>query len=91
MSWSFQAIGKPSKIPAAIDKAIEGYGPDSHTNLSRREFAAAALHLKALVLMNGDNFAVNVEASGHAQFGSEGRMAPGSCSVKIEPIYGLVE
>ena len=91
MSWSFSGIGKPSKIPAAIDKAIEGYGTPSKDNQSRAEFESATPHLKALVLMNSDDNAVRVEASGHANFDASGKMVYGSCKVQIEPVYGLIE
>ena len=91
MSWSFQGIGKPSKIPAAIDKAIEGYGTPSPDNQSRKEFECAAGPIKALVAMNSDDNAVSVEANGHAQFNPDGSIKYGQCTVTIKSFYGMIE
>jgi hypothetical protein len=91
MSWSFQAVGKPSKIPAAIDKAIDGYGPAGPNNQSRKEFELAAVSLKSLIAMNTDDNAVSVDANGHANFDVDGKMTYGECQVTIKLIYGLIE
>jgi hypothetical protein len=90
MSWSFQGVGKPSKIPAAIDKAIEGYGATDPNNQSRKEFELAAVALKSLVAMNSDDNAVSVEANGHANFDTNGKMTYGQCQVTIKSFYGFI-
>lgn len=91
MSWSFQGVGKPSKFPAAIDKAVEGYGPAEPGNQSRREFESAAAAMKILILMNSDDNAVSVSANGYASFDAAGKMTYGLCHVEINSLYGLVD
>lgn len=91
MTWCFSGVGRASKMPEAIDRAIETYGEASEVNQSRKEFELVAPHLKALCLMNTDDDAISVNANGHAVFDSDGKMTYGSCLVKIEFVGSLVE
>lgn len=63
MSWSFQGVGTPAALKAAID--VEGA---KATGQSKEEYDQAAAHLKGLLDAANDASAVHVEASGSASF-----------------------
>jgi hypothetical protein len=86
MSWSYQGVGKPEKVCADIDAAVEKcYGQ------SKVEFAEAAPHLKALVAGNvGEKLVVSLSAGGHGTF-VDGKKVHGNCSVTLQVLYGWVE
>jgi hypothetical protein len=101
MSWSFQAVGKPS----AVVKAIEESSNNKLTDQSLKEWLEAKPALIALVGANLGNV-VRVNANGHASFelpaGEPGKAfagpaidhakkTQGQCSCVIESFYGFVE
>lgn len=85
MSWSVTYLGTPDKICDALNKYSE-----SLSGQSKNEFDEASPHIKSLLLQNVGASIFRLNASGHAQFNSEGNKTSGYCAVNIEQIYGLL-
>ena len=88
MSWSVQLVGKKQAVKANLDKACAGYTEGTQ---SRKEFEAAKEHLQGLLDQVDDKQAVQLDASGHAQFDATGAMVQGSVGVNIKVLYGFCE
>jgi hypothetical protein len=76
MSWSYEGVGKPSALIADLDKAVSSYGAPGETNVSRTEFAAAAVGMKALLAEASDDCVYSLRAAGHASWDYEGTATP---------------
>lgn len=84
MSWSVTAIGKPEKV----SEYLESY-KETITGPSRKEYEEAMPHLQALVLLSmGSDKVVQLNASGHASFDSDGKKTYSNIAVTIGEIYG---
>lgn len=84
MSWSISIIGKPDKVV----EELSVYS-DTLTGQSKIEYDEAKPHLQALISQNlGENIIVNLQASGHANFDSEGKRTYGACTVNLSLLYG---
>lgn len=90
MSWSFDGIGKPAALAAAIDKGVDSYGPAVPNNYSRQEFEEAAPHLKALIAEADPESVVEVRAGGSATW-LAGRRSGGDIRVSIRTIGKLLQ
>jgi hypothetical protein len=105
MSWSFQAIGSPEKVAAALEGHSEKINKDPN-DYCRKEFDEAKPHLIALVQQNfvAEDRAyskpvISIQASGSATTerppagsgeGAPSRKVQSSVSVEIKSIYGWV-
>jgi isoaspartyl peptidase/L-asparaginase-like protein (Ntn-hydrolase superfamily) len=89
MSFSVTYIGKPDAIKRALAKESERL-----TEQSKEEFDAVRPAIEAVLDQNvGQTGVLKVEANGHASFtgtGDERVKTFGNCTVKIEPIYGVL-
>lgn len=82
MSWSVSVIGKPEKV---VEK-LAAYVPGNEQ--SNREYEEAKPHLQALVsLAVGQDYLVQLEASGHVNFAADGTKIFGNISVNLHQCY----
>lgn len=80
MSWSFNGVGKPAALKAAIDKAAEGY-----SGQSKAEFDDVIPHLKGMLDAAHEEAAVSIEANGHASF-ADGKRTYANVFVKVQQL-----
>lgn len=85
MSWSWNGIGKPSKVKAALAKFGDGL-----TDMSKEEFDGVRPGIDALLDANTEDHAISLSASGHG-WRQDGVLQHSTCQIDLKNVGTLIE